>query len=129
MTEARAVEKSTSWKNRGWTNSHTRPFRWDGYGKDHKTEGTRGRACRASWKASIPSALWWKPDEYVFYVDGKETCATNAGGVCQVPQFILLSDEIASGLGATSASPSCPTKSRWTTCAVHTAASSPHTPC
>ena len=29
--------------------------------------------------------LWWKPDEYVFYVDGKETWRTKAGGVCQVP--------------------------------------------
>ena len=38
--------------------------------------------------------LWWKPDEYVFYVDGKETWRTKAGGVCQVPEYILLSDEI-----------------------------------
>jgi len=38
--------------------------------------------------------LWWKPDEYVFYVDGKETWRSKAGGVCQVPLFIKLSDEI-----------------------------------
>ena len=41
-------------------------------------------------------SLWWKPDEYVFYVDGKETWRTNAGGVCQVPLYIKLSDEIGS---------------------------------
>ena len=71
---------------------------WDGYGKDHKKAGT---------VVNVPGvkegfhtfALWWKPDEYVFYVDGKETWRTSAGGVCQVPQYILLSDEIGSWLG------------------------------
>jgi hypothetical protein len=43
--------------------------------------------------------LWWKPDEYVFYVDGKETWRSKAGGVCQVPEYILLSDEIGNWAG------------------------------
>jgi beta-glucanase (GH16 family) len=68
-------------------------FHWDGYGKAHRTEGK---------VAKIPGVmqgfhtfgLWWKPDEYIFYVDGNETWRTKAGGVCQVPQYILLSDEI-----------------------------------
>jgi len=38
--------------------------------------------------------LNWTRDEYVFYVDGKETWRTNAGGVCQVPLYIKLSDEV-----------------------------------
>ena len=66
---------------------------WDGYGKEHKSEGK---------VASVPGvmegwhtfALLWKADEYVFYVDGKETWRTKAGGVCQVPLYIKLSDEI-----------------------------------
>ncbi len=66
---------------------------WDGYGKEHKSEGK---------VATVPGvmegwhtfALWWKADEYVFYVDGKETWRTDAGGVCQVPLYIKLSDEI-----------------------------------
>jgi beta-glucanase (GH16 family) len=37
--------------------------------------------------------LWWKPDEYIFYVDGKETWRTTTA-VCQVPEYIKLSDEI-----------------------------------
>ena len=65
---------------------------WDGYGKDHKSDGK---------KVSVPGVmegfhtfgLWWKPDEYVFYVDGKETWRTKKG-VCQVPEYLLLSDEI-----------------------------------
>jgi Ca2+-binding EF-hand superfamily protein len=66
---------------------------WDGYGKAHKSEGK---------VSNVPGvmdgfhtfSLWWKADEYVFYVDGKETWRTDAGGVCQVPLYIKLSDEI-----------------------------------
>ncbi|MFZ1936145.1 MAG: hypothetical protein WCB27_13385 [Thermoguttaceae bacterium] len=32
---------------------------------------------------------------YAFYIDGKETWRTKAGGVSQVPEYMLLSDEIA----------------------------------
>jgi beta-glucanase (GH16 family) len=71
---------------------------WDGYGKDHKSEGK---------VVTVPGvmdgyhtfALWWKPDEYVFYVDGNETWRTSAGGVCQVPLYIKLSDEIGKWAG------------------------------
>lgn len=66
---------------------------WDGYGEHHKSKGK---------VAEVPGvmdgyhtfSLWWKPDEYIFYVDGKETWRTDAGGVCQVPLYIKLSDEI-----------------------------------
>lgn len=71
---------------------------WDGYGKEHKSSGN---------VAHVPGimagfhtyGLWWKPDEYVFYVDGKETWRTNAGGVCQVPLYIKPSDEIGDWAG------------------------------
>ena len=39
-------------------------------------------------------SVFWTPAEYVFYVDNRETWRTKAGGVCQVPVYILLSDEI-----------------------------------
>jgi len=65
---------------------------WDGYAKAHRSKG---------FKATVPGvmkgyhtfALLWTPDEYVFYVDGKETWRTRAGGVCQVPLYVKLSDE------------------------------------
>ncbi len=34
------------------------------------------------------------PDKYIIYIDGKETWRTKAGGVSQVPEYVLLSDEI-----------------------------------
>lgn len=71
---------------------------WDGYGKDHKSEGkvVEIPGVMDGWHTF---GLWWKPDEYVFYVDGKETWRTSAGGVSQVPEFIKLSDEIGKWAG------------------------------
>jgi len=71
---------------------------WDGYGKDHKSKGTvvKVPGIMQGWHTF---GLWWKPDEYVFYVDGKETWRSNAGGVCQVPEYIKLSDEIGKWAG------------------------------
>ena len=68
-------------------------FHWDGYGKDHKTEGkvVKVPGVMEGWHTF---GLLWLPDRYVLYVDGKETWRTQAGGVSQVPEYLLLSDEI-----------------------------------
>jgi beta-glucanase (GH16 family) len=66
---------------------------WDGYGEAHR---------KAAKIVHVPGinegfhtvGLLWLPDRYVFYVDGKETWRTTAGGVCQVPLYIKLSDEV-----------------------------------
>ena len=68
-------------------------FHWDGYGKDHKSEGkvVKVPGVMKGWHTF---GLLWLPDQYVFYVDGKETWRTKAGGVSQVPEYMLLSDEV-----------------------------------
>ena len=66
---------------------------WDGYGKAHRSEGNVAQV-PGVMKGFHTFALLWTPDEYVFYVDGKETWRTTAGGVCQVPLYIKLSDEV-----------------------------------
>ena len=71
---------------------------WDGYGKEHKSEG-KVATVSGVMEGWHTFALLWKSDEYVFYVDGKETWRTNAGGVCQVPLYIKLSDEIGDWAG------------------------------
>jgi hypothetical protein len=43
--------------------------------------------------SSTDRLLEWKSNEYIFYVDGQETWRTSAGGMCQVPLYIKLSDE------------------------------------
>jgi beta-glucanase (GH16 family) len=71
---------------------------WDGYGKEHKTEGNVAKipGVMDGWHTF---SLLWTPEEYVFYVDGKEMWRTKAGRVCQVPLYIKLSDEIGDWAG------------------------------
>lgn len=66
---------------------------WDGYGKHHRSAGHVSKMPDVM-KGFHTFALDWRPDEYVFYVDGQETWRTKAGGVCQVPVYIKLSDEV-----------------------------------
>ncbi len=71
---------------------------WDGYGSAHKSEGkvVKVPGVMKDWHTF---GLWWKPNEYIFFVDGKETWRTKAGGVSQVPEYIKLSDEIGDWAG------------------------------
>jgi len=39
-------------------------------------------------------ALWWKPTNYIFYIDNKKVWQSNWGGVAQVPHFIKISSEV-----------------------------------
>jgi beta-glucanase (GH16 family) len=73
-------------------------FHWDGYGKEHKSEGKVVKV-HGVMEGFHTFAIWWTPEEYVFYVDGKETWRSKAGGVCQVPQYMLLSDEVGKWAG------------------------------
>ena len=65
---------------------------WDGYGKAHKSKGhvSKNPGIMKGWHTY---ALLWTPDEYVFTIDGKERWRSSAGGVCQVPLYLKLSDE------------------------------------
>jgi len=66
---------------------------WDGYGKHHRSAGKKAEVEGVS-KGWHTFGLHWKSDEYVFYVDGKETWRTNAGGVSQVEAYVKLTEEI-----------------------------------
>ncbi|MHB8969578.1 MAG: glycoside hydrolase family 16 protein [Pirellulaceae bacterium] len=71
---------------------------WDGYEKDHKSTGTVVKV-PGVMEGFHTFGLWWKADEYVFYVDGQETWRTSAGGVSQAAEYIKLSDEIGDWAG------------------------------
>ena len=73
-------------------------FHWDGYGKDHKSKGKVVKV-PAVMDGFHTFDLWWKSDEYIFYVDGKETWRTKAGGLSQVPEYLKLSDEVGNWAG------------------------------
>lgn len=71
---------------------------WDGYGKQHKSEAKVVKV-PGIMKGFHTYGLAWLPDQYVFYIDGKEMWRTKAGGVCQVPLYIKLSDEVGNWAG------------------------------
>ncbi len=71
---------------------------WDGYGAAHQS---------AYKQPTVPGirsgfhtyGVWWSANQYIFYVDGVETWRTSAGGVCQAPLYIKLSDEVGTWAG------------------------------
>lgn len=71
---------------------------WDGYGKEHRSEGTQVEVPGISqgWHTY---ALWWAEDTYIFYADGQEIWRSEAGGICTQPLYIKLSDEIGDWAG------------------------------
>jgi beta-glucanase (GH16 family) len=71
----------------------TMNLHWDGYGKDHQHAGTR-TTIPALTDGFHDYGLLWTKEEYVFYVDGREIWRTKAGGVSQVPEYLLLTEEI-----------------------------------
>jgi len=71
----------------------TQNLHWDGYGKEHRSDGKTFDFPGLS-EGFHTFGLHWTPEEYVFYVDGKETWRTRAGGVSQVPEYAKLTEEI-----------------------------------
>lgn len=75
---------------------------WDGYGaswRSAKQVVTGAHLDDGGWHVV---RLDWYPGEYVFFIDGRETWRTTAGGVCQTPNYLLLTEEIGnSGTGPT----------------------------
>jgi beta-glucanase (GH16 family) len=71
---------------------------WDGYGEAHKQDGKKF-ALPGVTEGFHTYGLLWLPDEYVFYVDGKEVWRSRAGGVSQVPEYLMLTNEIGTWAG------------------------------
>lgn len=73
---------------------------WDGYSKEHhKSAGHVSRPANVTDGKYHVFALWWSPEQYVFYIDGKEVWRTKAGGVCQAPLYLKWSTEIGEWAG------------------------------
>ncbi len=82
----------------GWTDKVNQALHWDGYGPEHQSSSTASMhpGLRRGWHTF---ALEWSPTEYVFFVDGRETWRTSAGGVSQVPLWIKLTGELSTEPG------------------------------
>jgi len=82
-----------------WRNGKvTFNLHWDGYGKDHRSTGTN-TIIAALTEGFHDYALLWTPEDYVFYVDGKQFWRTKAGRVSQVSEYLKLTEEIGKWAG------------------------------
>lgn len=86
-TEVDIVE--APWRNKDEV-SHA--LHWDGYGSDHQGAGSHP-AIPGINEGFHTYAVDWSEDGYIFFIDGKETWRTDAGGVCDVPLYLMISDE------------------------------------
>jgi len=65
---------------------------WDGYGKDHKHAGSK-HVDKSLADGFHVVGLEWTPQEYVFFLDGKEIWRTSAG-LSHAKEYIILSLEV-----------------------------------
>lgn len=73
---------------------------WNGYGKSGKVDGQIVKLEQNLYDGNFHTfSLLWTPECYVFFIDGYATWATNAGGVCRVPEFLRFTNEIDAGDG------------------------------
>jgi hypothetical protein len=86
-TEVDIVE--APWRNKDEV-SHA--LHWDGYGADHQGAGHHPTVPGIN-EGFHTYAVDWSEDGYIFFIDGKETWRTDQGGVCDVPLFLMISDE------------------------------------
>lgn len=71
---------------------------WDGYGTSKsRVKDAKIDTGKDLYGGFHTFALKWTPDYYVFYIDGKPTWATNAGGVSRVKEFLRLTVELSAG--------------------------------
>lgn len=73
---------------------------WDGYGKRAKVADYIGNLSQDLYDGFHTYALKWTPEYYVFYIDGVATCASDAGDVSRVKEFLRLTVEIDAGDGS-----------------------------
>ncbi|MDE7216234.1 MAG: glycoside hydrolase family 16 protein [Clostridia bacterium] len=73
---------------------------WNGYGKSGKVDGNIRLLEQNLYDGNFHTfSLLWTPECYVFFIDGYATWASNAGGVCKVPEFLRFTNEIDAGDG------------------------------
>ncbi|MEG2413243.1 MAG: family 16 glycosylhydrolase [Clostridia bacterium] len=72
---------------------------YDGYGKNHKGGQTVRDTGKDLYEGFHTFALKWTPNEYVFYVDGVVSWATDFGGISRVPAYLRLTNEVRPNAG------------------------------
>ena len=76
-------------------NSVTSNLHFDGYGDAHQKHGaTQFLLSNNPYEEFNTYGLEWNENEYIFYINGKETLRTDFGGVSQNEEYLILSVEM-----------------------------------
>ncbi len=79
-----------------WKNMVSHDIHYDGYGTlTQRTTIARKFIVEGNpYEEYHTYGFEWTDDEYTFYIDGKESMSTDFGGICKVPEYLLLSTEV-----------------------------------
>ena len=74
-------------------NSVSSAIHMGGYGENQRSTHIGRFHVRRPYDSFHTYGIEWNADEYIFYIDGRETGRSDFGGVCQNPLYLLLSVE------------------------------------
>lgn len=80
----------------GWNGKINHALHWDGYGTEHKKESSSISRPDLYDNQYHLFGVKWTPNEYIFYIDNKETWRSSAGGISNVEQYLKLTMEVSS---------------------------------
>jgi len=88
------VYESAYWGN-SWPkrNSVSSAIHYGGYGDNLRSTGVGRWFVSRPYDSFHTYGVEWNEDEYIFYIDGRETGRSSFGGVCQNELYLLLSVE------------------------------------
>ncbi len=90
------IMESPFWGDKKLKNSTIHTIHYDGYGEEHRSKNDGNWRIEGDpYNEFHTYGVEWNEDGYTFYIDGKKTSETDFGGACQVPEFLILSVEVA----------------------------------
>lgn len=90
------IMESPLWKTR-WQRERglvTQNIHYGGYELGHRYRNIAVSSADQPYGKYNTYGLLWTPEEYIFYINGKETGRSTFGGVCKEPLYMLLSTEV-----------------------------------
>ncbi len=90
------IMESAYWGDKFLKNSTIHTIHYDGYGEEHRSKNDGNWRIEGDpYNEYHTYGVEWNENGYTFYIDGKKTSETNFGGASQVPEYLLLSVELA----------------------------------
>ena len=99
------IFESMSYKDHWWKagDAVVSGIHYDGYGEGHSHDSIGYYFANDPYESYNTYGLEWTPDEYIFYINGKETGRLSTGGVSDNPEYLILSCEVAGENGIANA--------------------------